>query len=66
MCVFYRIIVCSEEGVSHNQCSDLYCGPSGNSELESQTLDSVFARVMYVVLLRHVKFDLVNISAAVY
>ena len=41
-------VVLVEEGVSTNPCSDLYCGPSGNSELETQIMDGIFARIAYV------------------
>ena len=34
----------SEEGVSTNPCSDLYCGPFGNSEPETLALDAVLAQ----------------------
>ncbi|ELU08971.1 hypothetical protein CAPTEDRAFT_222664 [Capitella teleta] len=34
-----------EEGVSHSPCSDLYCGESGASELETQAVQDEITRV---------------------
>lgn len=33
------------EGVSHNPCSDLYCGPSGGSEPETQAVQNEVTRI---------------------
>lgn len=40
----------SADGVSHLPCSDLYCGPSGGSEPETQSVQRELMRISSTVL----------------